>query len=281
MSSLLEFSGDGTPSGRYEIIHCKRALSPSALPDMDYALNPYSGCEHGCVYCYAPEVTHSEWSNWRVVRVKANIVERLSKELPNVDGIIGIGTVTDPYQSVESSFCLTRRCLEKLAREGGRIHMHTKSDLILRDMDLLKQLEGMIAVTVTGIDDRYSKMTEPGAPLPARRLNALRELTEAGLDAYALIGPVLSHIEGKEEGFADAVASTGVRKAYIDRLNTRPLLGERLARMGISGGSAGSVSRLKTCLSDRGIEVHDVFRGRDKRMRSADFIYNESRQSGQ
>ena len=262
MSSLFEFSGeDAEPMARYELVRCKRALSPSALPDMDYALNPYSGCEHGCVYCYAPEVTHSEWSTWRVVRVKTNIVERMSKELPYVEGVIGIGTVTDPYQSVEKKFELTKACLEKLQKEDRRIHLHTKSDLILRDIDLLKRMKGVIALTITGIDDRYSKMTEPGAPLPSRRLEALRVLTDEGLDTYALIGPVLSHLNGKEDEFSNAVAGTGVKKVYIDKLNGRPLLSARLARMNITDGGATVIEKIKENLSAKGIDVHDVFEG--------------------
>ena len=259
-SDMLGFFDDAD-IGPYELIRCRKALSPSALPDMDYALNPYSGCEHGCVYCYAPEVTHSDWSSWRVVRVKTNIVERLSKELPDTDGIIGIGTVTDPYQSVERRFGLTRGCLERIVRDGRRIHMHTKSDLILRDIDLLKRTQGLIAVTITGIDDRYSKITEPGAPLPSRRLDALRILTDEGLDTYALIGPVLSHLRGREREFCDAVISTGVRKAYIDKLNGRPLLNERLTRMSISDGGTATVERIRSFLTDGGVEVHDVFEG--------------------
>ena len=259
MSTLNDFFGPQKWEGAYEIIQCKRALSPSGLPDMDYSLNPYGGCSHGCVYCYAPEVTHSDWSTWRIVKVKSNIASRLSNELKYVKGTIGIGTVTDPYQYAESRFELTKQCLQRIIGTGCRIHMHTKSDLILRDIDLLTQLEGLVAVTITGIDERYSKITEPGAPLPSVRLDTLKKLTDAGLDTYALIGPVLSHLEGKEKEFADAVADTGVKKAYIDRLNGRPLLNERLSRMNISGGSMQSIMKIKDQLTSRGVTVRDVF----------------------
>ncbi len=259
MSDLFEFDGADKWDGKYEIVQCKRALSPSGLPDMDYSLNPYGGCTHGCIYCYAPEVTHSEWDTWRVVRVKSNIVERLGKELTFVKGTIGIGTVTDPYQPAERRFELTRRCLQRISKVGCPIHMHTKSDLILRDIDILSQMEGLVAMTITTIDDRYSKMTEPGAPLPSVRLDALRRLTEAGLTTYALIGPVLSHLEGIEDEFADAIADTGVRLAYIDRLNGRPLLNARLSRMNIAGGSIESIGRIKDRLGSRGVVVKDVF----------------------
>lgn len=257
-SKLWDFTGEEVWDGPHEIAECKRALSPSKLPGIDYALNPYGGCEHGCIYCYAPELTHSEWDTWRIVKVRTNIASRLSRELPNVEGVIGIGTTTDPYQQAESRFRLTRSCLAKLKERNMRIHLHTKSDLVLRDLDILKRLEGDVAVTITSIDDRISKRIEPGAPLPERRLNALKELTEAGLDTYALVGPVLDVLEGTEREFAEAVASTGTKRMYIDSLNPRPLLNARMDRMGI-GGSKAAIERVKQHGAEMGLDVKDVF----------------------
>ena len=256
---LIEFGNVDAWDGPYEMVQCKRALAPSGLPEMDYSLNPYGGCEHGCVYCYAPEVTHSQWKDWRVVKIKANIVSRLAKELPGLSGTIGIGTVTDPYQSAERRFGLTRECLEFLDGKGYPIHMHTKSDLILRDKELLTHFEGQVAVTLTGLDERMSKITEPGAPLPKARLHALKELTEAGINTYALIAPILDHLEGKEEEFCQAVIDTGVKRAALDPLNLRPLMAERLGRMNIRGSDC-AVERIRTILTREGIEVRDVFR---------------------
>ena len=233
-------------------------MSPSGLPGIDYALNPYGGCEHGCVYCYAPEVLHTDWKDWRVVKVRSNIPDRLSKELSGLDGTIGIGTVTDPYQYAEKRFRLTQKCLEILKERDFRIHLHTKSDLVLRDIDLIASMRGEIGITLTGIDDRSSKITEPGAPLPGKRLEALRQLSERGVDVYALIGPVLSHLEGKEEDFVNAVLSTGVKRVYIDALNPRPLLAERLSRMNIHG-SERSKERIRELAEGSGLLVRDVF----------------------
>ncbi len=255
---LPEFGNEDEWDGVYRMVNCKRALAPSGLPEMDYNLNPYGGCEHGCVYCYAPEVTHSDWKDWRVVKVKANIVERLAKELPGLTGTIGIGTVTDPYQGAERRFRLTRNCLEFLEGKGHPIHMHTKSDLILRDKDLLASFSGQVAVTLTGIDERRARMTEPGAPPPAARLKALRELTAAGINTYALIAPVLDHLEGREQEFCDAVIDTGVRRAALDPLNLRPQMAVRLERMGIRGSNV-SLERIRRILTAAGVEVRDVF----------------------
>lgn len=242
----------------FETVKCKRALSPSGLPGIDYALNPYGGCEHGCVYCYGPEVTHTDIREWRIVRVRSNIADRLAKEVPNIEGTVGIGTVTDPYQYAEKRFMLTSQCLEVLGSAGLRIHVHTKSDLILRDLDIISGMKGEVGITVTTIDEKVSHITEPGAPLPARRLGALKELTSAGVDTYALVGPVLMYLEGKEEEFVEAVASTGVRRMCIDRLNLRPLLSQRLERMGVKG-SAPALEKIRRLAGDSGMEVTDVF----------------------
>ncbi len=237
---------------------CKRALSPSGLPGIDYALNPYGGCEHGCVYCYGPEVTHTDFREWRIVRVRSNIAERLAKEVPNIEGTVGIGTVTDPYQYAEKRFMLTSQCLEVLRSAGLRIHVHTKSDLILRDLDIISRMKGEVGITITTLDEKVSHITEPGAPLPKRRLEALKELTCAGVDTYALVGPVLMYLEGKEVEFVEAVASTGVRRMCVDRLNLRPLLSQRLERMGVRG-STSALEKIRHIAGDRGIEVTDVF----------------------
>ncbi len=237
---------------------CKRALSPSGLPGIDYALIPYGGCEHGCGSCYGPEVTHTDIREWRIVRVRSNIADRLAKEVPNIEGTVGIGTVTDPYQYAEKRFMLTSQCLEVLGSAGLRIHVHTKSDLILRDLDIISGMKGEVGITVTTLDEKVSHVTEPGAPLPARRLGALKELTSAGVDTYALVGPVLMYLEGKEEEFVEAVASTGVRRMCIDRLNLRPLLSQRLERMGVKG-SASALEKIRRLAGDSGMEVTDVF----------------------
>lgn len=248
----------GEYDGPFEIIQCKKALYPSNLPEMDYALNPYKGCSHGCIYCYAPEVTRQPWKGWRIPKVKTNIAERLYSELKGLHGIIGIGTVTDPYQYAERRFMVTRHCLEVISRTEMGIHMHTKSDLILRDTDLISKIDHKIGITITGIQDNHSKITEPGAPLPSVRLHTLKTLVSEGINCYALIGPVLSTVEGCEQDLIDSVIATGVKAAQIDRLNIRPELGSRIERMGIAG-SENSVRKIIDGLSDAGLKVSLVF----------------------
>lgn len=190
--------------------------------------------------------------------MRSNIPYRLSKELSGLDGTIGIGTVTDPYQYAEKRFRLTQRCLEILKERDFRIHLHTKSDLILRDIDLISSMRGEVGITITGVDDRFSKITEPGAPLPGKRIEALRRLSERGVNTYALIGPVLNHLEGREEDLVNAVASAGVKRVYIDSLNPRPELMGRLIRMNICG-SETSKERIRKLAADSGLLVRNVF----------------------
>jgi DNA repair photolyase len=258
ISNLLEFAEEGEWDGKYMIVQCRKALSPSKLPGIDHALNPYGGCEHGCLYCYAPEVTYTEWDEWTDVRVKAGIESRLGKELMSVKGTIGIGTTTDPYQPAEERFQLTRKCLVKLKERKRRIHVHTKSDLILRDLPILQGTDGEVAVTITTLDERISKIIEPGAPGPARRVDTLTKLTAAGLDTYALVGPVLSILEGHEREFVESITSTGTKRMYLDSLNDRHLLTKRMDAINIKG-SQKAKEIIRSLATANGIKVFDVF----------------------
>ena len=259
MSNLYDYIETGEWEGRFCSVECTRALSPSGIPGLDFALNPYGGCNHGCVYCYAPEVTHSEWDTWRVVKVRSNIATRLAKELSHVKGVIGLGSSTDPYQYAENRFQLTRDCLSVIKKAGCTVHIITKSDLVVRDIDLLKEMDVTVGMTITGIDERMSKITEPGAPMPEKRLKALKELLDAGITAYVMAEPMLSHIEGREEEFVDALASTGVRAMEIGPVNYRPELRARMERMHLRSASDYSIAKIKSIARNKGFRVNDLF----------------------
>ena len=257
MSNLNDFMRTGEWEGKFTTVECTKALSPSGIPGLDFALNPYGGCNHGCIYCYAPEYTHSDWSTWRVVKVRVNIATRLAKELRNVDGVIGLGSSTDPYQYAESRFQLTRDCLTVLKRFDSQVHIITKSDLVTRDIDLLKDMNVTVGITITGIDERMSKITEPGAPMPEKRLKALKELIDSGIRAYVMAEPMLSHIEGKEEEFVEALASTGARAMMVAPVNYRPELRARMERMHLGSASEASISRIRCIARSKGFRIND------------------------
>jgi len=126
---------------RIREVKCKTALSKSNLPGLDYSLNPYRGCQHSCAYCYVPNVLRIKRNEWgSFVDVKTNIPNVLSKELRiKKPGVVGISTITDPYQPAENNYKLTRYCLEQLLRHDFPVCIQTKSDLVARDIDLISK----------------------------------------------------------------------------------------------------------------------------------------------
>jgi DNA repair photolyase len=148
----------------------------------------------------------------------------LERELRDRKGVIGVGTVTDPYQPLEERVRSTRRCLELISRSNARASIHTKSDLVLRDMDLLRTMDGIeVGMTITTVDDDLAKVFEPGAPSPSRRFKVLSHMVEEGIDAYLLLGPILPIVvEQDMEGLVRSIADTGINRVIFDPLRVRP-----------------------------------------------------------
>ncbi|MGQ9680819.1 MAG: radical SAM protein [Candidatus Bathyarchaeia archaeon] len=205
---------------------CKTILGHSGIQSVDYAINPYLGCEHGCVYCYArfmSKMGHlgEEWGSF--VDVKTNALDRLKAEAQRYErGVVLLSSVTDPYQILEKSFELTRGILKILLEYQYPIEILTKSDLVLRDVNILRKFnECEVGLTITTIDDRVRSVFEPKAPSIERRLNALRRLHESGLDTYVFIGPLLPYLsEGGLEDLLDEI-SMSANRVIIDKLNIK------------------------------------------------------------
>lgn len=225
------------------LVEVKSAISPSRLPGLDWAINPYRGCSHACSYCYAQDVTKFEFSRrWgEVVEVKINIVSRLKKELGRgAKGVYGIGTVTDPYQPLEREYRLTRGCLALLRAVGANVSILTKSDLVLRDLDLLIGWKGVeVGVSVGCIDESLVPLIESGAPSPARRFKTLSRLAQEGVDVYLMAAPIIPSLSDSEDALTTLVRSAGavgVRRIIWDRFNPKPLATGRLRRALASKG---------------------------------------------
>jgi DNA repair photolyase len=184
----------------------------------DWTLNPYRGCEFGCKYCFA-RYTH-EFMELRRVRdfeekiyAKRFAAATLAAELRKTSRKepIAIGTATDPYQPAERRFEVTRAILEVLARESGRrLSLTTKSDLVLRDLDLLKAIARAnvfhLNMTITTLDEKLARQLEPRAPRPELRLAAVRRIAEAGVGVGVFANPVMPLVtDGEKE--LDALAS--------------------------------------------------------------------------
>ena len=219
---------------KYTESSCKTALSRSSLPGLDYSLNPYTGCGHGCIYCYAPATLRyagpEPWGTF--VTAKANVPAVLEREVRRAPrGVVGISTVTDPYQPVEAKLELTRRCLEVLLARQFPVCIQTKSALAARDVDLIGEFRDVeVGLTVTTLDAAASALIEPGASPPEERLNTLRRLADAGIRTWAFVGPLVPGVIDGDR-LADLLAKVkdaGASKVLVDRLRLKPGLWARM-----------------------------------------------------
>ena len=182
----------------------KSVITKSNLPDADFVLNPYIGCQHACIYCYADFMKRftghggEEWGSF--VDIKVNAPEAITSKSVKEDSIILIGSVTDPYQPLEAKYKVTRGCLERLLELQPRLEILTKSPLVLRDLDLLKQFKNLrVGISVGILDEDLSRKLEPYASPPKRRLETLRKLHEEGINTYLFISPIFPGITDFEE----------------------------------------------------------------------------------
>ncbi|MCI0600426.1 MAG: PA0069 family radical SAM protein [Beijerinckiaceae bacterium] len=228
--------GDGwdlaedTPNLRTEVTreHAKTIITRNDSPDIsfDRSINPYRGCEHGCVYCFA-RPTHaflglSPGLDFETKLIaKANAADLLEQELSAPDyvpKIMAIGTNTDPYQPIERKEQVMRSVLEVLARTNHPVGVVTKSALVLRDLDLLAPMaeKGLVkvALSVTTFDPSLARKMEPRASSPERRLETLRRLAEANIPTAVMVAPIIPAINDAEiEAILCRAQAMGVRNA--------------------------------------------------------------------
>jgi DNA repair photolyase len=201
-------------------IRARSILSRSAIDGIDYCVNPYVGCSHGCTYCYASFMKrftgHREpWGSF--VDVKTNAPALLERELGKARrGTIMLSSVTDPYQPLEATFRVTRACLRVLAGSDFPVHILTKSPLVRRDVDLLKTFKDVrVGITITTGSEAVRRVFEPRTPPISARIEALERLHGEGLSTYAFIGPVLPL---EPEALAARIAPF-VERVLIDAMN--------------------------------------------------------------
>lgn len=221
---------------KIRLIQAKSVLNRSKIGD-GYTLNPYVGCPHGCIYCYNQHFIgrlrpDEKWGQF--LDVKINAPEILAKEILKKPKMpVFLSTVTDPYQSLEQKYRITNKCLKILIKNQWPISILTKSNLVLRDLNLFKEFSinsgnnqsqsGLIEIgfTLTTLDDRMAKIIEPRASLPSERLKALSILKQTGLKTYAFIGPVLPGLTDLSVLFLELKEK--VNEIWLDTLNTNLL----------------------------------------------------------
>lgn len=175
-------------------IRCNTLLHELAYRNStEYTANLYKGCTHGCVYCYAPSLTHDERGWGTYVDAKVNAPQVLENELRGLrKDQVFLSSASDPYQPVEAKYRITRRCLEVLHRHGFPVSILTRSPLVLRDLDVLKKLEwARVGMSITMVPVRRF---EPGVPPLQRRIDTLRKLARAGISTWVSLAPVIPGI---------------------------------------------------------------------------------------
>lgn len=189
-------------------IQAKTLLATIGHPDgifgMKYNMNLYRGCQHRCIYCDSRSACYEIENFDGDILVKANALELLEKELPRkrVKGVVGTGSMNDPYMPVEKLYNLTGRALELIARFGFGVHINTKSDLVLRDVALLRRIgrvHATVCFSISTADDGLSRKIEPGAPPSSARFRAMRALADNGIAVGVCMMPVLPFLEDTPE----------------------------------------------------------------------------------
>ncbi|MCC9135946.1 PA0069 family radical SAM protein [Pontibacter silvestris] len=216
--------------------HPKKIVNKVDSPDLGlgYSLNPYQGCEHGCIYCYARN-THQYWGYGagldfeRKIIIKENAPEVLAQQLENqnwkVMPIMLAGN-TDCYQPIEAKKLLTRRILEVLLQYRHPVSIITKNALILRDLDLLQELSKLdlvhVNISITTLEEKVRQKLEPRTASAAKRLEVVRQLSTAGLPVNVMVAPVIPGLTDSEvPAIIKAAAEAGASNAAynIVRLN--------------------------------------------------------------
>jgi DNA repair photolyase len=206
----------------------KSIITTNDSPDIsfDQSINPYRGCEHGCVYCYARPthcyLGHSAGLDFETeLYVKGNAATLLEKELGRrgyVTKTIALGAVTDPYQPIERTYQISRQVLEVLDRTNHPVGIVTKSATITRDIDILGRMASRglvkVALSVTTLDRDLARRLEPRAATPGRRLDAIKALTEAGIPTQVMVAPIIPGLNDHEiETILAAAYDAGARQA--------------------------------------------------------------------
>lgn len=177
---------------------------------IDYNMNLYRGCNHGCIYCDSRSRCY-HIDNFDKVSIKENVIEIFNKEISSKGkkGVISLGSMSDTYNHLEKQLELTKKTLEIIKKKGFGVSISTKSDLIIRDIELIKEINenypSIIQITITTTNDELSKKIEPNAPVSSLRFEALRKLNKEGIFAGVLMTPVLPYITDTKENIREMV----------------------------------------------------------------------------
>jgi DNA repair photolyase len=220
----------------YVEVQCKSALNPVKNMGFAWSLNPYTGCEHRCAFCYVRAFEQradrpSDDRYGRTIRVKVNVAAVLRGELSRRSWrkeMVVIGAATDPYQPAEGQFRLTRQCLQVLREFANPAAMITRGPMIVRDIDVLTELarraELHITFSIPTVDDEVWRKTEPGTAHPRQRLRAIEKLVTAGIDVGVGMAPILPGLSDRPdrlEAVVKAARAAGATGLWANMLHLK------------------------------------------------------------
>jgi len=203
----------------------KGIVTRSDLDDADFVVNPYTGCQVGCEYCYARFMkrfsdSDEDWGDF--VEIKEN-AEEVFQERDYSGKTVLFSSVTDPYQPIEAEYEKTRELLKKFIGEGAKIDILTKSKMVERDIDVLKQIEDVrVGVSISTLDREISSKLEPYAAPPEARLETLETLNKEGIETYVFNSPILPHITDTEAIIQEGIDRQCADRYLFENLNASP-----------------------------------------------------------
>ena len=191
-------------------------------------LNPYSGCDHQCTYCYAT----SYIPNFQDCRPKKDLLQIMKREAAKLKGeTVSIANSSDPYPRIEATLGLTRKCLEILSESNCKIQIITKSNIVTRDDDLLSKVPSTVALTITTEDDFLAAQLEPRAPSSTERIRAAQDLIRKGIPVAVRIDPIIPNINDQPQKLIATLAAIGVKHITSSTYKPKPDNWSRLAKV--------------------------------------------------
>ncbi|KKM71777.1 hypothetical protein LCGC14_1427230 [marine sediment metagenome] len=202
----------------------KSIITKSNIPQVDYVINPYTGCQHGCIYCYAEfmiRFTNHKGEKWgEFLDIKQFEFDKIRPQRYNGKRIL-LSSVTDPYLPLEKKYRNTRKILEKLVGTSAEVVVLTKSKLVVRDIDLFKKFKNIeVGISISTLNEEFAQILERGASKPSERFAALKEIYKSGIQTYIFISPFFPEITDFKAIIRETVDYTN--NYSFENLNFRP-----------------------------------------------------------
>jgi len=229
--------------------------SPYCTCPLKFTLNPYTGCGHGCLYCYA----RSYIRDFSRPRPKSRLLKDLLHDLRLLpkDALIELSASSDPYTPPEASMGLTRKVLKYIASKDFRILIVTKSNLVVRDADILLGARTSVAITITTPDESLARKLEPGAPPPAARVEAVEKLSRLGIPVTVRLDPIIPYVNDSKESIEEVVARVAEAGALQITTSTYKARPDSLRMLSEAFPDEGT--KLRELYIGKGIKTHGYY----------------------